>query len=306
MIEFAITAVPVLLVGLGGTELARWFYMKQALSLALLEAARAGITQHARPQAIKEAFDVALRPLYPSSRLRTAAERVRQALDKRHRVIGQAPWRIRVTDPTAGAFTDFADPSLSAGLHTTQRIINNNYQKEQHTARLAAGWVGGMGPTSGLTIYEANTLTLELTYPVKPLVPGLRPLLRLLGSGSGYYAQRLLAGGYLPVTQEIHLTMQSHPMEWPDLPDGTVVHGEPAALSGVPPVGFDTPCHGIWCLDATPSGHAAGPVAPPNPSTVANPEGLPGGPNGSSGGATDALATPPGDPACGLTLCCIG
>src|SRR3546814_16370410 len=66
-IEFAIIAVPMLLLGFGGTELAQWFYVKQAVSLALLDAARAGITQNARPQAIRQAFATELRQIGSAS-----------------------------------------------------------------------------------------------------------------------------------------------------------------------------------------------------------------------------------------------
>lgn len=311
MVEFAVTAVPILLLGLGGMELARWFYMKQALSLALLDAARAGITQHARPQAIKDAFEIALRPLYPPAAAQTSAQRVRHALDERHQAIRQAPWRIQVLDPAAAAFADFADPGLGAD----RRAINNDYQREQHMARQGAGWTGGRGPASGQTIYQANALTLALTYPVEPLVPGLRPLLRLLGSGTGNYGQRVLAGGYLPMAQEIRLTMQSHPMEWPDLPDGTVVHGNAVRLSTGPPAGADAPCRGLWCPGLAGPGRAgaaapaptdAGEGMPVGGETLADapaetPGAGPGSPAGDSG-----LETLSDDPACGLTLCCAG
>src|SRR3546814_17182852 len=93
-IEFAIIAVPMLLLGFGGTELAQWFYVKQAVSLALLDAARAGITQNARPQAIRQAFETALRPLYPPTSRHSSAQRV-QALHDRLRAAGLVPWPHR-------------------------------------------------------------------------------------------------------------------------------------------------------------------------------------------------------------------
>ncbi len=306
--EFAIAAVPILLIGLGGIELAQWFTMKQALSLALLEAARAGIVQHARPQAMKEAFEIALRPLYPSATRHTPGERVRQILEERRKTTLPAPWRIHVVNPSAAAFSDFADSGLEIARKTGRRAIDNHYQRERHAARHAAGWPGGVGPESGQTLYQANTLTLELIYPVEPLVPGLRPLLQLLEAGSGY-AARALAAGYLPITQEIHLTMQSHPVDWPDLADGTVVHGHVPREATSPPTTPAT-CHGIWCPPS--SGTTAGgqneppgsggldPKPPVNEPAVGTPTQPP-----ASEGAAGGVDAPAGDPACGVTLCCV-
>lgn len=318
MAEFAIAAVPLMLLGLGCVETARWFYFKQALSLALLEAARAGSTQHAQPQAVQDAFETALRPLHPPTATHTAAERVRLALDERRRSTNQAPWRIRVVDPSAAAFTDFSDPGLDIDRQAGRRAINNNYQKEQHAAREARGWEGGVGPASGQTIYQANVLTLQLVYPLEPLVPGLRPLLQLLGAGSPGYPGRALAGGFLPITQEIQLTMQSHPMEWPDLPDGTVIHGSQPETAGQPHA--PASCRGLWCPGgpaATPAGSGANPpsgttppstdAAPaPGPSGTAGGTGPGSGPPDTDNGADGLVDTPPGDPACGVTLCCLG
>src|SRR3546814_2801513 len=54
LIEFSVVAVPILLLGLGSVDIASWFFTRQAVSLALLEAGRAGIVSHAHPQRSEE------------------------------------------------------------------------------------------------------------------------------------------------------------------------------------------------------------------------------------------------------------
>src|SRR5690606_29344445 len=94
--------------------------------------------------------------------------------------------------------------------------IDNNYQAEQHERHQAQGRPSGLGPVSGITIFDANSLVLRLTYMHEPLVPGMRPLMGLLSAGAQGYARAALAGGYLPMRQTLRLTMQSHPVAWPN------------------------------------------------------------------------------------------
>src|SRR5690606_35608988 len=72
--EFVIVAIPVLFVTLGTIEIARWFLVRQAVGMALIEAARAGATEHAHPDAITAAFEQALLPLFPANSRGDAAQ----------------------------------------------------------------------------------------------------------------------------------------------------------------------------------------------------------------------------------------
>src|SRR5690606_17461480 len=84
--EFSVMAVPLLLAGLGAVELAAWLHTRQALSLALLEAARAGVADHARPDGMAAAFEQALLPLFAGGRAparRAPAQSLQAALDER-------------------------------------------------------------------------------------------------------------------------------------------------------------------------------------------------------------------------------
>jgi hypothetical protein len=311
-IEFAIVAVPVLLLGFGCIELARWHFVKQGISLALLEAARAGITQNARPKAMKAAFNTALEPLYPPTSGHTSAQRV-HTRHARLRAAGMAPWQIEILTPTPEAFTDFADKTLAIARRTGRMAINNNYQQEQDAARRGKGWPQGAGPASGQTIYQANTLTLRLHYPHKPLTPGVSALLRLLGSGASGYNARALSQGYLPLSQELSLTMQSHPVDWPPLADGTVVRRQRNAAT--PGATGQGKCRGLWCTGPLSmfDGKSGGSDGAPGKSAWLPGDTVVDTPASIAGGTPEtATPWPPGpdvamdDPACGVTLCCLG
>lgn len=299
-------AVPILLVGLGCVEVARWFQVRQFVDVALLQAARAGITGHARPQAIEAAFEQALLPLYASGPAASADSRMRADFARRGAVLGDAPWRIEILGPAKAAFADYADPGLAIARETGLAAINNDYQAEQHQRYLGQG--RPLGPASGLTIYRANVLALRLTFPHQPLVPGVAALLRQLGDPAGSYAARAMAlGGYLPMVRELRLGMQSHPVDWPKGQGGRVVARQETAQTS--PAGVRAvPCDGLWCL-RTPatSGPAPGPALPvwPEPSqggaTAPNGEGPPAG--GAAEGPGQTVA--PDDPACGVALCCV-
>ncbi|MFV0282168.1 MAG: hypothetical protein ACK5JE_00045 [Castellaniella sp.] len=254
MAGFLLACIPILTLGLGGVEAAHWAGLRQTLSLALMQAARAGVTQQARPQVIARAFEHGLRMLYPD------AQAANRALHAQRRALG-TPWRIRIVLPSRQAFQDHADPDLRGPRdHPGQPLIRNDYQARQHALRLAQGWPAGRGPRSGLTIYEANTLVLDLWWPHRPLMPGVAALIRALAPLAGDPAQaRLMTAGYLPFRRRVSVTMQSHPAAWPDLADGRIHHGTaPGASPGpdsAPPDTADIP-------EKTPAGENELPTAP--------------------------------------------
>ena len=219
MAGFLLAAIPVLSLGLGGVEAAHWASLRQTLSLALMDAARAGATRQAHPQAIARAFEQALRMAYPDPRAAARAQQERQA------ALG-TPWHIRIAQPTPAAFLDHADPDLRGPRdHPGQPLIRNDYQAQQQARRLAQGWPEGRGPQSGLNIYEANTLVLELRWPHRPLLPGMAMIVRALAPLSADPVQRRqMAACYLPFRRRVSVTMHTHPAAWSDLADGRVSH----------------------------------------------------------------------------------
>lgn len=311
MIEFSIVAVPLLLLGLGSIETAHWLLTRQVVSLALLEAGRAGISAHAKPNVITAAFEHALLPLFPASAGNSARQNLQLAFQKRRRDTAGAPWQMAVLSPTTAAFNDFADPQLTRTVQGGLAAINNHYLYEQDQRRRAQGWPQGLGPESKISIYQANTLTLRLTYLHEPVVPGMKGLMRLLGKAGGSFGQHAMAHGYLPLSREISLVMQSHPVRWPTLAAGNVIQPGLPTLAG--PVS-ELPCTGLWCMAPQAPGPApatpdprdhlpgAGPVVPGGlPAITDVPTPLPV----SSDTGTQGLAVAPDHPDCGLTLCCV-
>lgn len=151
-LEFALTALPLLGMGMLVAETAHWYQTRLLLRHALHESARAGSTAAASPEAIRTAF---------FSNLPTS---LRQNM---------AAWthsQLQIHSPSASSHADFAqlDPILSR-----THVIRHDYQQEQHHSRLAQGWPDGRGPRSGQTIFEANTLHLILDHPHRPWLPGL-------------------------------------------------------------------------------------------------------------------------------------
>lgn len=205
LLEFALAAPPLLLLGVLAAEAAHWHLARQRAYVALVDAARAGATQHGRPAAIAHAFEQALRPRHAPGDGGAA---------------GMAPWRIEVLQPGAAAFQAHGRSGLAVAGAAGRRAVSNDYQAEQHAARGAA--------TGGPTIFDANTLHLRLTALHRPLAPLTRALLRQAGRPAGTCAQRALQRGLLALRLELRIEMQSHPVDWhapPAARQGPVVYG---------------------------------------------------------------------------------
>ena len=304
MIEFTIVALPILFLGLGSIELSHWFYTRQAVSLALLDAGRAAITDHNRPVRITAAFEHALKPLYASASPTATAQAVRNALNRRRTIMNDASWKIEVLSPSASAYTDFADASVRINGATGLPGINNDYLAEQDQRYRAKGWVDGRGPASGQTIYEANTAVLRLSWLHEPQLPLITPILRALGNPAGSYRQRALAHGYVPMTRQITLLMQSHPVRWTNDPEGKVLYG-PESSTPIPD------CSG-WLCTGGGGANTDNPGITPLPgfddSSPKQPD-IPAAPpaygDGDEGAGFPDLVINPDDPECGVTLCCV-
>lgn len=311
LVEFSIVIVPVLLAGLGIVEIAQWFFTKQAVSLALLEAGRAASVDHANPKTIELAFERAMQPLFTSSSGQPASTRLHAALQQRQLATGAAPWQIEVLSPSAAAFNDFSQPGLQVKGAQGLAAINNHYLAEQHERLHQQGMLNGLGPQSKLTIFQANTLVLRVSWLHQPLVPGVSGLLRMLGKPHGSYSQHAMAtGGYLPIKQELALVMQSHPANWPALANGKVTGPEIIGAVATDNTPID-PCVGIWCVrdwQSTSDSANNAPGGPgPAPDTRTPPSAQPPGIPLDQDGSVPPSGLPnldPADPACGISLCC--
>lgn len=310
MVEFSIVALPLLMLGLGSVEASHWFYTRQALSLALLDAGRAAITDHNRAARIITTFETSLRPLYAKAGPADTTQRLQQALDSRQSRMQDKPWQIEVLSPSASAYADFSDTGLRIDDASGRPAINNHYLAEQDDRNRKKGWAHGQGPVSGQTIYDANTVVLRLSWLHEPRLPMMRPLLRTLGNTHGSYRQRGFAQGYLPMTRQITMLMQSHPVHWHDDPSGKVIY-RPENDTGT------LICRTWLCNTTTDAPLATFGTSLPGSSDesittspdLAHPDhSNPTVPAGESRHGDTAAGTPEvdtNDPACGAVLCCV-
>jgi hypothetical protein len=214
IVEFVIIVFPLLLGAMLVVEAARWQNVREVCQLALLEAARAGSTNHLRPAAITAAFEDAMTPLFvPAGRFPNASARMQHAWQAIARESRSPAWRIEVLEPSAQAFARYADPRLRVKGAGRRRIVRNDYQAEAYKKTMSGDTASG-GP-DGPTIFDANTLRLTLTYLHRPLFPPLRALLKFLGDSHGNRGEQAMArAGLLPITIELAIEMQSHPVQW--------------------------------------------------------------------------------------------
>jgi len=282
-VEFLLAAVPVLLLGLGSIEAIHWYFVRQAASLALVQAARAAVTQQADPAVLDQAFAKAMLPLHAGPSSAESQARLQRAIERRMQATALPAWRIRILSPSTATFHDFASSDPELPRHGSLQVLDNDYLHEQHQQRLAQGLAKGRGPLSGQTTLEANTLALRLTWLHEPLLPGVRNLLRQLAPSDTRYGSLAMArGGYLPIHREVALVMQSHAMAWAMPGHGRIVRlpGPEPASSGSPQAdtaslpeaagaALESPdiglasCVGLWCPGSRSSGGL--PQAPDHP-----------------------------------------
>ena len=321
-LEFLAGAVPVLLLGFGAVETIHWYSVRGVLDHALLQTARAASTLHANPETITQVFTQSLRPLHPADRHTHRPSLLTRTVSQIEEKTGRAAWEIRIASPDANAFAVHADTALGRSQPNGYPVINNHYQYEQHTRSQALHNTTG----TDQSIYQANTLTLELTYLKQPLLRGVSQLLKIFGQRNGNYSQHALSHGYWPIKARISVIMQTHPVLWP-LPDtGYIQRAGEAPKGNKNKQGMqDSLCTGLWCTRGQPQaspplppkpaeypGHGEGAYWPewgshanypqsnpvtPTPGTTPDGHSLPAGHLAPPG-------TPAGDPACGVTLCC--
>lgn len=241
-LEFILTAIPALLLGMGAYELTRWYNTRHLLNLALVEAARTASVHHAKPEKIEKSFEEAITPLFATSH--NPIQQREEYLQKVEQITSVPAWRITFLSPTHAHFMDFHRDDLEIAQQTGYYAIDNNYQKEQHQRK-------GIGLLSQENIYEANTLSLTLHYAYKPIVPGLSFLFKQLRHFyQDSHAHALLSHGFLPIQQELSISMQSHPVQWPSLTNGKIItsrHSNDVIFATRAESPIQEKCYGIWC-----------------------------------------------------------
>jgi hypothetical protein len=295
-----------MLIALGCMEAVHWYSVRQVVSQALMQAARSGITRHAQPEAIAQAFDQSLLLLFPAVGLSSAAFQQQRQYAVHRRLLGAA-WHMQIISPAAKHFAAYADPTLPISRQTGLPAIPNSYQLEQHQRNLItpAPAIAQWAPAGSPTIFQANTLVLRVVYPHSPLLPGIRGLFRWLGNDQGNVSQRTFAAGFLPIVQELSLPMQSDPVQWPVSAASGFYSPQSPALDtfGAKNTENRLPCKGVWCQPrhrAEPGSSTTPWVPPGNAAEIPPTHTLPATP-----GASGPLELPENAAECGVTVCCL-
>ncbi len=163
MVEFALVVPFALLIVLSIIQVGLMFSAKQILNQATFMAARAGSLQNAAPDQMKEALITGLIPFYQDSTERNDYVRLARARFEANReasCTGPACFvQIERLAPTAAAFADFG---VRTGAFGNRRFIPNDNLEYRSL---------NPGGSSGLTLHDANTLKIKVTYAYELKVP---------------------------------------------------------------------------------------------------------------------------------------
>lgn len=224
-LENTVMIMVFLLLSLATYESSHWLLLRQALNTALLDTARVAATQQAHMQIINEAFTEALQRL-PAFGFDQDSER----------------WKIQRLNTEI----------LQASNTSNTNKIRHDYQAQQYQ----------QGNTQ---IFAANTLYLRLHYLHKPVTPIVRQAIRSLLSFSEGPYQNVYAKGYIPITTDVQVAMQSDHTKWIS-PNADIVFylsEHPSTTPSVPISSEDLPS------DDTPS--ISPPIKPWQPPSPINP-----------------------------------
>lgn len=240
----------VLLLSLLALDVLTLYSLRVRLHHALLHAARQASIHQGSPEHIARSFSQGL-----------AAARA----PRRDR------WQIRILSPSAAAFALHGRPSRQ---HAMRPVIRQGWQARQHAHR----------PDSRPTIFQANTLHLQLRYAHQPGPLSLSRLLPILAAS----LNTTVGPRALLMRLDIRHPMQSDAVQWDDLADGRVVYGADHAAD-LPAPGAGSPAPGRPHGPPSP----APPLPPfPGPGEPSTP-GLPQSPPATSGEANQPPADPP-------------
>jgi TadE-like protein len=218
IVELTLVLPLALLLILACIQMALVFYAKSNLNYALHEAARAGISDHARLQSILAGFRRGLVPYYGggNNTAELTARLVRVRLDL---AFGGA--RLEVLSPTSYSFDDYASPHAAALLGVAARVIPNagivNLRCPRDRPSCAAD---PRTNRSGQTLQDANLLALRVTYgiPRQKQVPLVSQLytswLRVFGGREDAFVRQLVLEGRIPIVARTTMRMLSEPIEY--------------------------------------------------------------------------------------------
>jgi len=276
MIEFAIVAPIITLLGLATIQYGLIFFAKNQYNHAAFMAARAGSVGNANLDRITEAYIQALVPLYGGGA--NAAQRATSYDDLNRATAGNI--EIVMLNPTVESFTDFNDPALQQKLGLIdQRVIPNGGLAFKRAAIVQAN--------SGQNAQDANVLKLRITHAYKPQVPLVgslyRRYLQWLDPGTSLFHTQRIQNGFIPIVSSVTMQMQSDAIEGTTVSNPGLGNAGTPTNSGTVPGTQNPPpaCTTVSCGSPVVeggSGGGPGSVGPANPGPVAptGPEPVPG------------------------------
>jgi len=158
MVEFAIVSPIALLIVMGLVQLGLMFTARQLLNQATFVAARAGAVHNAQVSAMQDALKAAMVPFYQNAFTTDSATRISDALSAARNDLTADNITIEVLNPNGDVFTDFGLQDAAGHRY----IPNDSLEFRDYGVR---------GDASGLTIQEANTLKIRVTYAYPIKVP---------------------------------------------------------------------------------------------------------------------------------------
>ena len=163
MVEFAAASPFALLLVLGVIQLGLMYSAKEVVNEAAFLAAREGAVQNARVDAMNGAMVKALIPFYQDLRKGDAARLASAYLSANTDTLCiplvQCFLRVEKLNPTPAAFDDFG--VTSNAMRGRTYIPNDNWEYRTHA----------QGPTSGMSLQDANALKIKVTYGYELKVP---------------------------------------------------------------------------------------------------------------------------------------
>lgn len=167
--EFLLVMPFALMLVLGIIQIGLMYSAKSLLNHAAFIAARAGAVQNARTGPMTDALTQGLIPFYQDTT--NSNDYTRLALAMASARQDAAFVSMELVSPSPAAFADFGITSGASGGHTY--IPNDNLEFRSHT----------QGASSGLSIQDANTLKIKVTYGYQLKVPLMQVAMKAIMCG---------------------------------------------------------------------------------------------------------------------------
>jgi len=213
LVEWSIGATVLFLAIALGVEFAHWQTTRHIAAIALMEAARAGSVQHARPQAIRQAF---LNTMQARFAHHTSSAQAMTRSFERVRASSRLPaWQIEQRSPDEAAFRGApVHDGRSIPQARGKRVLRHDLTERDGQPRHLDS-PGKVSRPTALNAHPARALTLDLrlTYHQPALFPAIARLASSLTSHDTPIG-RAWAAGLLVIRLDHKIEMQSDAVQW--------------------------------------------------------------------------------------------